>query len=167
MEKNIITLESCKNVLKKELQADLRTLGLLLPVILVIFVPLIYGGALIAFDEYRHILGNIIAGIIYLPIFCAIPIYFIYQLLNALFQLNMIEKYNFSIIKDTVTKLEKVYKHRREMEVAHFKNYGTFALSSTQYALTSVDDEYYLVILNANKKILNAYHTSTTEFKEH
>jgi len=166
MEKNIITYESCKNVIRKELQADIRTLGLLLPVILIIFVPFTCGFISLAFEEGTLIVARLFWGIIVAPIFAALPVYFIYQLINALFQLNMVNQYKFSIEKDTVTKLERVYRHRREQEVAHFKNYGKFVISSTQYSLTSVNDEYYLVILNANKTVLNAYHAARNEFKE-
>ena len=96
--------------------------------------------------------------------FSLIPLVLIYVILNEFFELRMVESYKFSIVKDTVLSTEKIYRRRRgQILRVYFVNYGKFELSSTQYDLTSKDDEYYLVILNANKKILNVYHTLTYE----
>lgn len=166
MAKNIISLESCRNTLIKETKANLRTLLLLLPAMLVIFVPLIcLAMALFADDDLNRV-GQILTGIIFTSIFAALPVYFIYQIINELFKLKMISAYNFSIVKDTVIRVEKVMKRRHEETVAHFKNYGEFSISRTQYDLTSTNDEFYLVILNCNKRILSAYPTATNDFSD-
>ena len=166
MQKNIITYESCKNDLEKGIKANLQTLALILPVIVAIFIPMICMSAALFWDDDMNRVGQIIGGVIFISIFAALPVYFIYQLLNELFELKLVGSYDFSIVKDTVVRTETVFVRRHEEFVAHFKDYGKFKLSRTQYDLTSAQDEFYLVILNRNKKILNAYHTSMNDFTE-
>ena len=161
MEKNIITYESCQKALVKEIKATLRTFALLLPVFLVICVPVVIAGINMVSSGSGEMMILIIFDVI--P-FSLIPLILIYVILNEFLELRMIESYKFSIVKDTVLSTEKIYRRRRgQILRVYFVNYGKFELSSTQYDLTSKDDEYYLVILNANKKILNAYHTLTNE----
>ena len=141
-------------------------LVLILPIMLVIFVPLTCLFLSMALADDMLISARLICGLIFTPILAALPTYFIFQLINELWELKMISEYKFSIVKDTVVRTETVFVRRHEEYVAHFENYGKFTLTRTQYDLTSAQDEFYLVILNRNKKILNAYHTSMNDFTE-
>jgi len=166
MQKNIITYESCKCDLIEARKVDLETHGMILPIFLILLVPFVCVFLFMAFSGDRSLLARLIFGLFFAPIFAALPIYFIYQLVNTLFEMKMINDYNFSIVNDTVTRKETVFVHRHEEYVAHFQNYGKCNISKVQYDLTSTNDEYYLVILNCNKKVLNAYPTATNEYKD-
>ena len=145
----------------EEIKMTLRTFALLLPVFLVLCVPVVIAGINMVSSGSGEMMLLIIFDII--P-FSLIPLVLIYVILNEFFELRMVESYKFSIVKDTVLSTEKIYRRRRgQILRVYFVNYGKFELSSTQYDLTSKDDEYYLGILNANKKILNVYHTMTNE----
>ena len=166
MQKNNITYESCKNDLEKGIKANLRTLVLILPIMLVIFVPLTCLFLSMALADDMLISARLICGLIFTPILAALPTYFIFQLINELWELKMISEYKFSIVKDTVTRTETVFVRRHEEYAAHFENYGKCLISRTQYDLTSAKDEYYIVILNCNKKVLCVYPTATNECKD-
>ena len=167
MQKNIITFESCKCNLIEARKIELETLGMVLPIFLIIFVPFVCVFLYMAFSDDRALAARLVFGLIFAPIFAALPTYFIYQLVNTLFEMKMINNYNFSIVNDTVTRKETIFVRRHEEYVAHFQNSGKCNISKVEYELASTNDEYYVIILNYNKKALAAYPVSTYEFRDY
>lgn len=159
--KNIITRESCHKELLHIAKADVYSSIVLLAVMLVVFVPFIFLGVFLA--EYLVILGIAFA------LFCLIaPAYWTYQLIVALRMLDRVKRGEFSIVKDTVSRLSPGEPMGRStVDAVYYSVYGRFVPGKTAYDLTSVGDEYYLVVMDTKKEpIQMAFHTIMYECEE-
>ena len=165
--KNNLTHEGCKIELKKLSKANLVQDLVILAILLLIFVPLFILS--IYLTKYILILGIAVALI------CMIsPILFIYKIIRDVMFSRTVEQDGFSIVKDTVSRISrdeipKSYSEgRRTVNVIYFAKYGRCVAPKvrTPFDLSDVGDEFYLVILNKNKKIIFAYNLAMYECKE-
>ena len=165
--KNILTRESCKAELKRLSKANLAQDLAIVVVLLLIFVPLFILSIYVA----KYIL---ILGIAFALICMIFPVLFIYKIICAVMFSRTVEQDGFSIVKDTVSRISrdeipKSYSEgRRTVNVIYFAKYGRCVAPKvrTPFDLSGVGDEFYLVILNKNKKIIFAYNLAMYECKE-
>ena len=165
--KNNLTREGCKIELKKLSKANLVQDLVILAVLLLIFVPLFILSIYLA----KHIL---ILGIAFALICVIFPGLFIYRIIRDVMFSRTVEQDGFSIVKDTVSRISrdeipKSYSEgRRTVNVIYFAKYGRCVAPKvrTPFDLFGVGDEFYLVILNKNKKIIFAYNLAMYECKE-
>ena len=162
MEKNIISRESCKKDLAHLVKADLFSELILFGVVAVFCVPCIIG--VIFLFKYVSILASV------LILACAAPLaLFIYKLIKNIIAVRLVKKDGFTIIKDTVCRLSKGEPagHRHTANVIYFTKYGRFVSEQSVFDLTSLHDEFYLVVLNDKKKEIKfAYHAMMYDCKE-
>ena len=162
MEKNIISRESCKKDLLHLVKADMLSQLILLGVVSVIFVPLMLIGIYLL--KYIIVLG--IATILV----CALPIaYFIYRFIKNVIAFQMVKNDGFSIVKDTVCRLSRGEPDGKDhtADVIYFTNHGRFISGRSVFDLTSLSDEFYLVVLNDKKREIKfAYHSIMNDCKE-
>ena len=165
--KTILTRQSCKIELKRLSKANLVHDLVILAVLLLIFVPLFILSIYLA--KYILILGIAVALI------CMIsPVLFIYKIIRDVMFSRTVERDGFSIVKDTVSRISrdeipKSYSEgSRTVNVIYFAKYGRCVAPKvrTPFDLSGVGDEFYLVILNKNKKIIFAYNLAMYECKE-
>ena len=165
--KNILTREGCKIELKKLSKANLVQDLVILAVLLLIFVPLFILSIYLA----KYIL---ILGIAFALICTIFPVLLIYKIICAVMFSRTVDQNGFSIVKDTVSRISrdeipKSYSEgRRTVNVIYFAKYGRCVAPKvrTPFDLSGVGDEFYLVILNKNKKIIFAYNLAMYECKE-
>ena len=165
--KTILTRQSCKIELKKLSKANLVQALVILAVLLLIFVPLFILSIYLA----KYIL---ILGIAFALICMIFPVLFIYKIICAVMFSRTVDQNGFSIVKDTVSRISrdeipKSYSEgRRTVNVIYFAKYGRCVAPKvrTPFDLSCVGDEFYLVILNKNKKIIFAYNLAMYECKE-
>ena len=165
--KNNLTREGCKIELKKLSKANLVQDLVILAVLLLIFVPLFMLSIYLA----KYIL---ILGIAFALICMIFPVLFIYKIICAVMFSRTVDQNGFSIVKDTVSRISrdeipKSYSEgRRTVNVIYFAKYGRCIAPKvrTPFDLSGVGDEFYLVILNKNKKIIFAYNLAMYECKE-
>ena len=165
--KTILTRQSCKIELKKLSKANLVQALVILVVLLLIFVPLFILSIYLA----KYIL---ILGIAFALICMIFPGLFIYRIIRDVMFLRTVEQDGFSIVKDTVSRISrdeipKSYSEgRRTVNVIYFAKCGRCVAPKvrTPFDLSCVGDEFYLVILNKNKKIIFAYNLAMYECKE-
>ncbi len=165
--KSILTREGCKTELMRLSKANLLQNSVILAVLLLIFVPLFILSIYLA--KYILILGIIFALI------CAIfPILFVYRIICDVMFSRTIEQNGFSIVKDTVSRIShgevpKSYSEgRHTVNVIYFTKYGRCVSPKvkTPFDLSGSGDEFYLVILHKNRKIIFAYHSIMYDCKE-
>ena len=165
--KNNLTREGCKTELKKLSKANLVQALVILAVLLLIFVPLFILSIYLA----KYIL---ILGIAFALICMIFPVLFIYKIICAVMFSRTVDQNGFSIVKDTVSRISrdeipKSYSEgRRTVNVIYFAKYGRCVAPKvrTPFDLSGVGDEFYLVILNKNKKLIFAYNLAMYECKE-
>ena len=165
--KNNLTREGCKIELKKLSKANLVQDLVILAVLLLIFVPLFILSIYLA----KHIL---ILGIAFALICMISPVLFVYKIIRDVMFSRMVDQNGFSIVKDTVSRISrdeipKSYSEgRRTVNVIYFAKYGRCVAPKvrTPFDLSGVGDEFYLVILNKNKKLIFAYNLAMYECKE-
>ena len=165
--KTILTRQSCKIELKKLSKANLVQALVILAVLLLIFVPLFILSIYLA----KYIL---ILGIAFALICMIFPVLLIYKIICAVMFSRTVDQNGFSIVKDTVSRISrdeipKSYSEgRRTVNVIYFAKYGRCVAPKvrTPFDLSGVGDEFYLVILNKNKKIIFAYNLAMYECKE-
>ena len=165
--KNNLTREGCKTELKKLSKANLVQDLVILAVLLLIFVPLFILSIYLA----KYIL---ILGIAFALICMIFPVLFIYKIICAVMFSRTVDQNGFSIVKDTVSRISrdeipKSYSEgRHTVNVIYFAKYGRCVAPKvrTPFDLSGVGDEFYLVILNKNKKIIFAYNLAMYECKE-
>ena len=151
--KNNLTREGCKIELKRLSKANLVQDLVILVVLLLIFVPLFILSIYLA----KYIL---ILGIAFALICMIFPVLLIYKIICAVMFSRTVEQDGFSIVKDTVSRISrdeipKSYSEgRRTVNVIYFAKYGRCIAPKvrTPFDLSGVGDEFYLVILNKNKK---------------
>ena len=164
--KNIISRESCQKDLNRTVKADMYSNSVLLAVMLLIFVPLIIISIYIS--KYVFLLGIIFA------LLCTVaPIVFIYKLIRCVMLMRLVARDGFSVVRDTVSRLSKGEipkshtEGRHTVNVIYFTKHGRYIAQKNEFALSSVGDEFYLVILHTKKeKIAFAFHSMMHEYKE-
>lgn len=159
--KNIITRESCYKELLHTAKADIYLSIVLLAIMLVIFVPLSFLGVYIA--KYVVVLGVVFALACYV-----VPAYMVFDMVRHIRALKMVHRGEFSIVKDTVSLLSPGEPMGKStVNAIYFSVYGRYLPGDTAYDLTSVDDEYYLVVMDIKKyPIQMAFHSLLYEYKE-
>ena len=165
--KTILTRENCKAELKRLSKANLVQDLVILAILLLIFVPLFILSIYLA----KYIL---VLGIAFVLICMIFPGLFIYRIIRDVMFSRTVEQDGFSIVKDTVSRISrdeipKSYPEgRRTVNVIYFAKYGRCVAPKvrTPFDLSCVGDEFYLVILNKNKKIIFAYNLAMYECKE-
>lgn len=144
--KNIISREACKKDLQHLARADVYQSAVLLAVVLLIFVPLFCMSIYVS----KHILG---LGLIFALICAALPIIFAVRLIRRLARMRLIRQNGFSIVKDTVCRLSKDESDgRHTVDALYFTDYGRCTSYKPAFEVSSVGDEFFLVVLHTKKK---------------
>ena len=164
--KNLLTREGCKKELARLFGGTLRTDIALLVVMLLIFIPL----AFLAIYVGKSIFA---LGFVFTLLCACAPAVFVGRTVLDILNLRLIKKDCFSIEKDIVSRLAKGEMPRNYSEgralvnVIYFARYGRYIASGIAFDLSSVGDEFYVVILHARKeKVLLAYHTMMYDVKK-
>ncbi len=159
--KNIISREICKKDLKHLTKADLILDFVLLVVMLLIFVPLAFMGLYLL----KYIL---IFGIVTILVCAAPPLIFVYKLIYNIIKLRLVEHNKFSIVKDTVSRLSKGEPAgRHTVDAIYFALHGRYVPSKTVFDVSSIGDEFYLVILHTKKnELCFAFPTVMYEYED-
>ena len=164
-EKKIITRESCKKELLGLAKSNLRSDLLLFFVMLLIFVPLGIGSVYIA--RYLLALGVAFALI------CAVgPIVFIYKVVLDIIMMRLASRGEFSVEKDTVSRLSageqrRFGEGRGIVDAIYFSRCGRYASPKSHFDMSSVGDEFYLVVLhNKKNKLVLAFPSLMYECNE-
>ena len=162
MTKNLISREMCGKDLKHLTKADLYSDVVLLVVMLLLFVPLAFLGVYLS--KYILILG------IACTVICAIaPVTFIVKLINNIKIVRLVSRGGFSVVKDTVSRLSKgeVVGRNSTADIIYFAVHGRYIPSQSTFDMTSVGDEFYLVVLHTSKRTpMFAFHSMIYEYKE-
>ena len=162
--KNIITREMCQQRLISSAKEDLITSS-----ILFILVTLIAVLPLVAFFGIFIMKYSIVAGIIAIIIFLIPSAVLICTPLRAIISLRLYMNGGFSIVKDTVhhkAKGEHQRYIRGGVDVIYFSNYGRFIASGLNFTISSIGDEFFLVIIdNKKKSIAMAFNAKMYEYK--
>lgn len=162
MTKNILTRAACKKDLLNTQKALLISDAILLILMLLLFVPLICTSIYLA--------GPILlVGIVFALCLAIAPAIFIYKLAYDVKMLLRIKRDGFSIAKDTVCRLSRgeTIGKNKTADVIYFTDHGRYIPSQTAFDLTSIEDEYYLVVLHAKpKEAFVAFHSLMYECNE-
>ena len=153
--KNMITRESVKKDLifsaKRLLVIDCIALVLLS----LLMALLIYASLFAA--RYVLVVGLLLALIFLIP-----PILGAFYVIRDIRNLRLAARGGFLIVTDTVCDLvkgEPIGRHS-VADAIYFKRYGRWIAADTTFGLTSVGDEFYLVVLqNKKKEIKMAFHS--------
>ena len=164
--KNILSCESCQKELVRWAKGKLLPDIVLLVVMLLIFVPLFV--ACIYLAKYILVLGIILA------LMCTVaPAFFVYRIVCDIIKLRLVKQGAFSITRDTVSRISrgevpKNYSEgRHTVDAIYFTKYGRCTSIKTPFDLSSVGDEFYLVVLHGKKdQIVFAYHSMMYECKD-
>ena len=165
-DKNLLTREACQKELIRWAKEKLLPDIVLLVITLLIFVPLFVACVYVA--KYILVLGMILALIC-----AAAPAFFVYKMICDITKLRLAKKGAFSIARDTVSRISrgevpKNYSEgRRMVDVVYFTKYGRCTSLQTPFDLSSVGDEFYLVILHGKQdQLVFAYHSMMYECKD-
>ena len=163
--KNILTRETCEKELIRWAKGKLLPDIVLLVIMLLIFVPLFVACVYVAKNM-------LVLGILLALICTAAPAFFTYRIVCDIIKLRLVKKGAFSIARDTVSRISKgeVPKNysegRHAVDTVYFTKYGRCTSLRTPFDLSSVGDEFYLVILHGKKdQIVFAYHSMMYECK--
>lgn len=164
--KNILSREGCKKELVRFAKGEMLPDIVLFGVMLLIFIPLICMSAYVM--RYIKILGFLFA------LLCSIaPVIFICRIVLDAMTLRLVNKDCFSIEKDTVSRLSKgefpksYSEGKNYVDVLYFEKRGRYVATGITFNISSVGDEFYLVILKGKKeKIVFAYHSSMYDYRE-
>lgn len=156
--KNIISLEKCKKDLKHSAKGDLFFDTVILAGLLIVFIPLFFLGIYLAKSIF--VLGFLLSVFGTVP-----PAFYIYYVIRDIGVIRLIDRGGFSVVKDTVWNLVKDEPlGRSTADAIYFNDNGKFFPGQTVFDLTSVGDEFYLVILHTKKKKISfAFHTMMYE----
>ena len=161
--KNILTRESCQKELVRWAKGKTLPDIVLLVMMLLIFVPLFVACVYVA----KNIL---VLGIILALIFTVAPAFFVYRIVCDIIKLRLVKQGAFSIARDTVSRISrgevpKNYSEgRHTVDVVYFTKYGRCTSLQTPFDLSSVGDEFYLVLLHGKKEqLVFAYHSMMYE----
>ena len=164
--KNLITRESCKKDLMHTAKADLRSDLVFLAVALLLMIPFIIMSVSVA--KYILVLDILIALIFVTP-----PAILICMIVRDIMNLRLVASEGFSIVKDTVYSKIKgetprnFSEGRHTVDVLNFKAHGRCVASGFNFEMSSVGDEFYLVVMhNKNKSIAMLFHSMMYECNE-
>lgn len=145
--KQTITYESIKNELLMLAKADIRANTVLLIALLVVFVPLMFIGIYIL--KYVMVLG-----IISIVVFMVSPIVFICKVIKNIWDFYSVKKGGFSVEKDRVHSLSpgELISKNRTGDVIYFHEHGKYVPDKTVFELTARGDEFFIVVVNNDKK---------------
>ena len=94
---------------------------------------------------------------------------FIIRIILNVKALRLISHGGYSIVKDTVFSLSRgefQKNARHPVNAIYFSKHGRYVESGVEFDITSVGDEFYLVILEGKKaEIAYAFHTKMYEYK--
>ena len=165
--KNILTREGCKAELKRLSKEVLVKSSVILAILLLIFVPL--------FISSIYLTTRILILAIVLALLCVLPpAFFVYAVIRAVMLLRTIEQNGFSIVKDTVSHIcrdeiaRNYFEGHRTVHAIYFATYGRCVASKVKspFGIPNVGDEFYLVILRKNEKIVLAYDVISYDYKD-
>ena len=164
--KNTLTRETCQKELIRWAKGEMLLDVVLLVVMLLIFVPLFV--ACVYVVKYILVLGIILALI------CTVaPIIFVYRIICDIIKIRLVKRGGFSIARDTVCRIskgempKKYSEGRRTVDVVYFTKHGRCTSLRTPFDLSSLGDEFYLIILHTKKdQIVYAYHSMMYECKD-
>ena len=165
--KNSFTKAFCKKELKALAELDRH-------IAITFFVAC---GLLFGLMDYFILtkLVYLVKPIIWIPVLLMVSapvIYWLYQLVRSLLKIRMVKRENFSIVTDTVAVLSRDEFVRggrgRDTENAiYFSTYGRYAVSGVSFEISSINDEFYLVILHTKKPmIVMAFPKKLYEYQE-
>ena len=160
--KETITREECEALLTHREKFRLR-INVILTVFMAVLCAPIIGAALVMTKDIP-ILGFALALIL-----CAPTLLFIIKIILNVKALRLISRGGYSIVKDTVFSLsrgefQKNAKH--PVNAIYFSKYGRYVEAGVEFNITSVGDEFYLVILEGKKsEIAYAFHAKMFEYK--
>ena len=109
---------------------------------------------------------SLISGIACIVIGTALLLFLAKLLLDDVRRTRLVEKGKFFIIKDSVSRIsrDEPQGRYRTVNVLYFVRFGRYIPPKTTFNLSSVGDEFYLVILSTRKpEICFAYHTMMYE----
>ena len=163
--KTVISREDCKNNILRLAKSELVSDVILFAVMLLIFVPLIFASLYVA----RYIL---ILGIVSTLVCLIAPIIFICRIFRDFLTLKAVENDKFSVVKDTVSRLSKGEipkchsEGKHSVNAIYFEKHGRYAPAGTAFEISSVGDEFFLVVLNMKtEKTVLAFHSEVYEYK--
>lgn len=159
-QKPIISYEICKKDLKRLVKRDLLSDSVYWALLILI---LIFSGI--------YLLGQAFFFGICTMLACAVILFIlVYQLIRNIIRLRLVEGNQFSIEKDTVSRLSKgeFQRWRRHtVDVLYFAVNGRYLPSKTVFDFSSVGDEFYVVVLHTKKdELCFAFHTMMYEYKD-
>ena len=157
--KNVLTRDMIRNELQHITKASVKVNIVFLISMSVICVPFILLG--IAGMSDSIVFGTLLVLILVTPL-----AFLTKMLIDSIIEKNMVEKGEFYIIKDTVSRLSRGEPagRYRTVDVLYFTKLGRHVPSKTVFDLSSVGDEFYLVLIAKRKlQITFAYHTMMYE----
>lgn len=165
--KNILTREGCKAEIERLSKENLVRNSIFLAIYLLIFVPL--------FILSTCLSTSILIVEIAFALLCALPpAFWVYEMIYDVLFLRTIEKNGFSIVKDTVSHVcrdeiaRNYFEGHRMVDAIYFATYGRCVASKVKspFGIPNVGDEFYLVILRKNEKIIVAYDLAIYDYRE-
>ena len=147
MSKNVITYDTCHTELVRMTKADVYASTILFLVILLICVPLLLMAIYVA--KYVLILGIVLSLVIAIW-----PLALLYKLISCIRKHYHAKFGDFSIVRDTVYSLSKgeVISKTSTADVIYFTNKGRFVPPKSTFDLSSIGDEFYIVVLHCGKQ---------------
>lgn len=143
--KNLLTRAECRQILLKQTKAAVGSNWMMLPGVLLITVPMI--GIGIYIGTWSLALGLFFAAIFLLPL-----VGWGIQMVKDIRTMRITEGDGFSIVEDDVCRMAAGEPEGRStVDVIYFTVYGRYVPSSAVFSLTSVNDRFYLVILQTKK----------------
>ena len=160
--KEPITRKMIEKEINYAAKAELGYIAYPIIVTVVLLVPLL----LLAIFGFRNVPWLFIP---YLAVISLCILLCGYSVYKSIYKYRVLKKMDYSVVIDEVSKLspdELSGKHTTDY--IYFAEHGKYAGSTSQFALSSVGDTFYLLIveLKNNKNILVAYPTSLYEYKE-
>lgn len=147
--KNVITRESVKKDLIFSAKHLLVFDCIALVLLSLLMAVMIYASILVARDV-------LVVCILLILIFLILPILCVFYVIRDIRNLRLVARGGFLIVTDTVCALAKGEPIGRNQvaDAIWFTRYGKWFPSDTTFGLTSVGDEFYLVVLQNKKKEL-------------
>lgn len=158
--KNLLTRDMCQKELIHLSKASVH-MSIVFLVIMGVLTLLFVLMGIWCMNDY-----SVILGLILIIAFVALYLFFVKGFIEELILSRRASAGRFYIVKDTVSRLsrgEPAGKYRT-VDALYFTKYGRFVPTQTVFNLTSLGDEFYLVIIPTKKpKICFAFHTMMYE----
>ena len=158
--KNVLT----RDIIKKELTYQAKAAATMSSILM--FTTGIVTGVPFILLGIAGLKDLLIGGIVCIMIGAGLLLSLFLVLLSDIRTKRLINEGRFYIIKDTVSRLSRGEPRGRysTVDVLYFTKLGRYIPSQTTFDLSSVGDEFYIVIIPAKKpKICFAYHTMMYE----